>query len=229
MIILSGKNRLIRQSIFAREQGLLWPQYIERLGVALGDDGSQYCASDLKYYTDTESLAAYSEYAMTTRKFNQDGDLLWYANHGAACFGIAIDDSENIYVYGDAVNSSGVVRTTQGTTGYYNLRKYNSSGVLQWSIDTGFSARHFDSPYPRPIIYHNGYIYVGGTAFPWTDNVLVKIDASDGAIVWSACNEFNSLVRGITVDSSGNVFVAGFSGIQDRCKRFANTTQAEAL
>lgn len=179
-------------------------------GIVLGDDGSQYCASDLKYYTDTESLSAYSEYAMTTRKFNQDGDLLWYANHGAACFGIAIDDSENIYVYGDAVNSSGVVRTTPGATGYYNLRKYNSSGALQWSTDTGYSTPHLDNPYPRPIVYRSGYIYVGGTAFPYTENILVKIDASDGSIIWSACNEFNSAIRGIAVDSSGNVFIAGF-------------------
>ena len=52
---------------FGRNTSNVW-------GIALGDDGSQYCASDLKYYTDTESLSADSEYAMTTRKFNQDGD-----------------------------------------------------------------------------------------------------------------------------------------------------------
>ena len=180
------------------------------LGIALDSIGNTHTASQLQYHLDADSLAAYGEYARTTRKHNANGELIWSVTHGADCFGCAIDDSGNLYTYGDAINSGGAIRSDPSqTTGYVTTRKYDSSGTLLWSADHGYAATNAVETYSRPIVYRDGYIYTGSIAFPYDAPLLTKTNASTGSVVWRTANSYNSHIQSIAVDASGNCYVAG--------------------
>lgn len=172
-------------------------------------------------YIATDSLYDFDNNSRTTVKLDPYGNVIWYANHGAPLGGIAIDDDLNVYTYGHAVNDSfeqfdGEISGDR--TGYYTTRKYNSSGILQWSADHGYRSETgalgglLLSQY-YPIVYKNGYIYTGSSqAYSTSIYKLKKIDASDGSLIWEALNSIDDHVYAIAVDDSDNVFVVGSLG-----------------
>lgn len=180
------------------------------LGIALDVDGNTYTAAQLQYYSDANSLAAYGELALTTRKHTPNGELVWAVTHGAACFGCALDDTGNLYTYGDAINSGGAIRSSPDqTTGYVTTRKYSPAGAQLWEADHGYASPNSDENYSRPIIYRDGYLYTGSISLPYTSPLLTKTNATTGVIVWRVAEAFNSYIQGIAIDASGNCYVAG--------------------
>jgi len=134
------------------------------------------------------------------------------------------------YTYGNGVSVAGTAGTT-GTTGYYYdnvvLVKYNSSGTAQWARSV--SAGSNDSRFYSVAVDSSGNVYAagnqGGTSYNYGNGVSVA------AISNSSCNvvlvKYNSageaqLARSVSagsddsrffsvaVDSSGNVYAAGY-------------------
>ncbi|OGP73264.1 MAG: hypothetical protein A2W09_08295, partial [Deltaproteobacteria bacterium RBG_16_50_11] len=141
-----------------------------------------------------------------TTKYDPTGHMIWAKTYGTPCDDyptkIRIDSGGNVYVIG---NSFGVNCDT-------SLMKYDSSGNLIWvKNDLEYNGQGF---YNGMAIDAEGNIYLTGPFWlgsSYTNLVTEKYDPS-GKLLWT--NTYGSYATGedgygITVDESGNVYVAG--------------------
>jgi len=146
----------------------------------------------------------------------------------------AVDSSGNVYAAGyqrgNGIFTYGEGKTAQGTSDNTNvvLVKYASNGVAQWA-KTVSSEKNAGSCFTAVAVDKNGYVYAAGYqngsgTFTYSTGVfaqgnssgegvvLVKYD-SNGTALWaktiSAGND-NSHFNAVAVDSSGNVYAAGY-------------------
>ena len=162
-------------------------------------------------YVTGESWGARYDYA--TLKYNSAGQQQWVAryngpaNKGDYPSGIAIDGSGNVYVTG---------RSLATTFEDFATVKYNSVGQEQWAARYNGPANNGDSANAIAIDV-SGNVYVTGSSMgPNTgfDYATIKYNSS-GQEEWGA--RYNGpasagdFANGIAVDSSGNVYVTGFS------------------
>lgn len=89
----------------------------------------------------------------STYCLDSSGSLKWMVNHGTTVNGVCSDASSNVYTCGEKFN---------GVT----TRKYDSSGVLQWSHDYTYGYLGWANSI---VADDAGSIYVGGT---WIQNSL---------------------------------------------------------
>ena len=137
----------------------------------------------------------------TLVKYNSSGTVQWQvaitkATGQSGYEGITIDSSDNIFVTGIAVTSS-------GGTQYGIVAKYNTSGALQWKKQIGDPA----FPVLSDITVDNsGNIYTTGSGY------ILKHNTS-GDLLWqrqlSATSHTVSL-SSITIDSSDNIVAGGY-------------------
>lgn len=118
-------------------------------------------------------------------------------------YGIALDSSDNFYVFGQSTNSG----TTDG-----QLAKYNKSGVIQWQRRFGLVA---SQNYGRGVaVDSSNNIYACSRLDDATGQYLglVKYNSS-GTIQWQKklgdVPSFTAAGYKVTVDSSNNVYVTG--------------------
>lgn len=164
-------------------------------------------AGNVYFATDRDTISGHSAF-----KYHRDGKLLWSGNHGARLMGIAFDSSGNIYACGFPAN--GTEQYYSGSrTGYYTLRKWDSSGVLQWSIDgepTAVNPGNYD--YDSSIVVcPDGDIVVGSVTIsePGVIGGIRKHSAATGDLIWQWNNEavgYGLSMRYVDVDASGNVY-----------------------
>ncbi len=149
-------------------------------------------------------------------KYNGNGSICWQQQYNGAAngsdFGSAVvqDNSGNIYVTG---------ATWGGNVNGYDFvtLKYNSSGILQWSVLYNGTGSKNDIP-SRIAVDNAGNVYVTGASIGTgnalnSDYATIKYTAS-GAQVWVKRYNYINLPDipvGLVVDNSGNVFVGGTS------------------
>ena len=121
--------------------------------------------------------------------------------------GVAVDSSDNIYIAGEMGNFV--------PPGYRAmvLVKYNSSGVQQWSRTWGGINEDYGS---GVAVDSSENVYVSGGTYSFGagsgDIVLVKYNSSgvqQWSRTWGGIDE--DIGRGVAVDSSDNVFLAGIT------------------
>ena len=155
------------------------------------------------------------------RKFNSAGVEQWTRQFGTSsvdyAYGVALDSSGNVFVAGYTWGAL----PGQSTSGAYDafVRKYNSAGVEQWTRQFGTNTN--DGAYSVAVdssgnVFVSGY--TGGT-FPGQspsglDDAFMRKYDSAGVEQWT--RQFGSAnddcAYSVAVDSSGNVFVAGYTG-----------------
>lgn len=116
---------------------------------------------------------------ITTRVYDDAGNVLWTADHGDTVYAVAADADGNVYTGG--AQSSGVT-----------TRKYDSSGVVQWSVDHGGTVYGI-------AVDASGNVYtVGQSSF--SDGKTTRKYDSSGAVQWGADN--GTTARGAAVNGS---------------------------
>lgn len=158
---------------------------------------------------------------IVTIKYNPDGEKLWEARYNNpdladGAVGITVDQSGNVYVTGYG---------SRGPNGWfqYVTLKYNSNGEEVWvsRLTPSWHPTHF----PVGIgVDSNGNVYVAGysgyAASPWSaaDIVTFKYN-QEGILQWMKAYDtpvwgwiWDDWASAMTVDSDGNVYVAGTAG-----------------
>ncbi len=140
-----------------------------------------------------------SGYNYTTIKYGNNGNLLWYKNYNGAMngndisFGLHLDNSNNVYVVGNAYeNNSGYTVTTI---------KYDNSGGLIWSkvIDSLFVYKYCSG------MDNNSNIYIAGVNNEFKSRT-VKLN-SNGNINWIKNDTSSRGEPRILVATNGTSFV----------------------
>jgi hypothetical protein len=120
---------------------------------------------------------------------------------------IETDDDGNIYVSGSTAEAGGV-----GSNDDFYIVKLDPTGTILWQKRYGDSAANSGVG----IRVRGGYVYAAGRSISGSpaasDAVIMKIDASDGTLIWARQLNVSSVFElqpNIDLDSSGNVYVTG--------------------
>ena len=122
--------------------------------------------------------------------------------------GVAYDSSGNVYIAA-YTNSAGAGGNE------LLIAKYNSSGTIQWQRTLGTGTAYRNDDVGRMIaVDSSGNVYVNGTTnfTGGYDSMMIAKYNSSGTLQWQKTfGDSNTAEKGngITVDSSGNVFVCG--------------------
>jgi len=137
-----------------------------------------------------------------TVKYDSAGNFAWSQFYRAPNwtwgYGLAVDDSGNIYITGDVSSGSGHANTL--------TIKYNANGVRQW-VQTYAGPGSYDDE-PRGIaVDESGSVYVTG----WSggDCMTIKYDSA-GNEQW--VQRYPGRGSAITIDGSGDICVTGYTG-----------------
>jgi len=140
----------------------------------------------------------------TTRKYSNDGTLLWSADHGISVawlndgyrMRIAVDASGNVYTLAHGGPAGDLVAK--------NVTKYNSSGVVQWSIKIDYLLG-YTNPYGLAVD-SSGNVYVAGRI--GTDYSLIKYDSSGNQLALAVNVDSAKYGRAVAIDGAGDVILA---------------------
>jgi hypothetical protein len=166
-------------------------------------------------------------------QYNSDGTKGWEsildgetcssdADHGNA---ITVDSSNNIFVTGQTGAGTHLDCGLNGNTGFGRLdafvTKYNSTGSRQWTKQIGSNYNDFGHSITTDIsgnVYITGYTFGdinGSSGVNHSGDVITVKYNSDGDKQWSKQFSTGSTKReegaGISVDSSGNTYVVGYT------------------
>ena len=187
-------------------------------GVSVDSNGNVYVAgySDGNFDNKTNS----GDQDMFLVKFDVAGSKQWSRLFGTSdldvATGVSIDSSSNVYVVGYS-NGNFDNKTNSGSRDIL-LIKFDVAGSKQWSRLFGTSSYDMTG---GVSIDSSGNVYVVGysngnfdnkTNLGRSDMFLVKFDAA-GRKQWSRLlgTPASDWATGVSVDSSGNVYVAGHS------------------
>ena len=158
-------------------------------------------------------------------KYNSSGSRQWTVEDGtsggvALSQSIALDSSNNVYVTGATWFKGYDGNTLKGSRDFI-ITKYNSSGVHQWTVEDG--AVHGDAWGEGIVADSSGNVYVTGTTsgagidgnalIGSCDYFITKYNSS-GSRQWTVEDGTaggNTEGYGITLDSSGNIYVTGYT------------------
>ncbi|MDA0288375.1 MAG: SBBP repeat-containing protein, partial [Proteobacteria bacterium] len=207
-------------------------QWVQQLGSSglgvLGNDEGFDIATDSvgniyvtgQTYGGLDGNTSSGDFDLFVVKYNSSGVKQWTQQLGSSGtdrgYGISVDSSGNVYVTGHT--SDGL----DGNTSYGSydlfLVKFNKEGTKQWTRQLGSSSWEQGNGVTTDA---NGNVFVTGSASGSVDGnshwgsddlLVVKFD-SNGTKQWvrqfgTSANDYG---YGITSDSSGNVFVTGYT------------------
>lgn len=153
-------------------------------------------------------------------KYDSNGNQLWTKQFGTSAMDFAeyvtVDTAGNAYIVGRTWGPLG--GTYAGANDIFVV-KYDPAGTFLWSKQFGTSL----DDEPRDVKTDNsGNIYIVGGTFGslfgtnnsrFTDLFIVKYD-SNGNTLWSkqlGTSSSQDYAHGVTIDSSNNVYVVGFT------------------
>ena len=174
-------------------------------------------------------------------KYSSAGVVLWAAQIAGtgedSGYALATDSNDNVFVtgfYGSAnmtlYNANGTSSTTLQYTTSYNcfIAKYSSAGAVLWgariiagttfaegvATDTSGNVFVTGTSTGGPTVYNASGTIGASLGYSGANDIFLAKYSSTGEVLWAtriSCTA-NDLVRGITTDTSGNVFLPGGYG-----------------
>ncbi|MGD0855571.1 MAG: SBBP repeat-containing protein [Dehalococcoidia bacterium] len=199
-------------------------------GIAVDTSGYIYVAgtSDATWQGDNPPRQAFTagNQDAFAAKLNNNGALQWNTflggsdyTHGSA---IAVDSTGNIYIAGDSNASWGSPLRAYKAGNDAFAARLNNNGDLQWNTFLGGSLNDYSSSIATDT---GGNVYIAGDSeASWgsplrahntgsnPDAFAAKLNSS-GALVWNTFlgGSDGNAGNGIAVNSSGNIYVTGYS------------------
>ena len=192
------------------EWSTIWGENFDEVGrsIALDSEDNIYIVGD-SYKNDL------NDYDLIFVKFNSSGNYQWHKIWSAPYYysdylsgrGVAIDSSNNIYIYGESIERM-------------FLLKYNNSGIEEWNRSFMVFEHYYGS---KIIVDSSDKVYIlgdkDGHGYPRT-MYLLKYN-SFGSNEWSfeyfdygESALYFPYAEGIAVDSVDNVYVVGWGLIK---------------
>ena len=192
--------------------------YEEGRGVAADASGNIYIAGRTAGGLDGNTNAGDSD--MFLVKYSTSGAKLWTKQLGTTAYdegrGVATDPLGNIYVTGNTVG--GFDGNTNAGGSDIFLVKYDAYGLKKWAKEFGTPSADFGSGAATDLsgnVYVTGYTNGGldGNANSGGYDMFVVKYSTAGAKLWTRQlgtigSDFGS---GVAADTSGNVYVAGYT------------------
>lgn len=168
-------------------------------------------------YVTGKSFGNGTDYDYATIKYDGNGNRLWAVRHNGsadsidAAHSLAIDNSGNVYVTGESMNT--------GTGLDYVTIKYDLNGNHLWTALFNNAANKYDIAMDVAVndsgdVYVTGFFQLPGPAYG-SDYATIKYD-SDGNQIWAKTfsgtkKEGNDQATFIELDSLGNIYVGGYT------------------
>lgn len=216
---------------FEADSMLSWNTFLgslsfeEGLAIAVDGSGNIYVAGNSEATWGTPVSPYVGSSDVFVAKFDPNGVLQWNTFLGATsdddCSGIAVDGSGNIVVIGTSNDTWGAPLNPYTGGPEVFVAKLNTNGILQWNTFLGHDPG--GDLGGSIAVDTSEYIYVAGwSTGTWgspvnafaggQDAFAAKID-SNGVLQW---NTFMGSAEGdlaidVDVDTSGNVYVTGWS------------------
>jgi hypothetical protein len=161
----------------------------------------------------TEGGASFRGYELLLRKYASSGAVVWSRRVGAraagdlSLLGVVTDASGNALLVGSSPGSS--------TGDDWLVRKYSSGGTLRWSRRIDGTKHGDDAPVDFAVDRY-GNVVVTGTrlaASSTRDWVTIKFSPA-GKALWTSTRA--GWPRGLAVEPSGRIYLAGGWGGTDR-------------
>ncbi len=141
-------------------------------------------------------------------KYNSSGVIQWQRSLGGTAsdygYGLALDSSGGVYV-------GGMTTSIGNASNYFFLAKYDSSGTIQWQRALGSNNNDQGN---NVATDSSDNVYICGTSATSgagaEELILIKYNSS-GTQQWQRRlgGSANDVARGVTTDSSDNVYVCG--------------------
>lgn len=211
---------------------LLWHTFLggtgwdDGNGITVDDAGNVYVSGISSTSWGSSPTRAYSGgYDAFVTKLDSSGNLLWHTFLGSSnndySYSVAVDGSGNVVMTGDSSATWGSpVRAYTASSDAF-AAKLNNSGSLLWHTFLGGSGPDFGL---SVIVDNNGDVVVGGRSeATWgspiraytagSDAFAAKLNGNSGSLLWQTFLGGTGWDFGqsISVDSSGNVVMGGFS------------------
>jgi hypothetical protein len=157
-------------------------------------------------------------YDAFVRKFDSSGNVLWTQQFGTSgsdfAEAVATDSAGNVYVGGST--SGSLQGTNTGGTDAF-LRKFNSAGTVLWTQQLGTANTDVINAI---TVFGTNNVYVAGETAGSLQgsnaggyDVFVRSYDGSGNVQWTRQEGSSSYdyATGLATDSSGNLFVAGYT------------------
>jgi|694.fasta_scaffold08122_15 Ca2+-binding RTX toxin-like protein len=189
-------------------------------GITTDESGNIYVVGGTSGNLPGYSNLGVSDAFLTKYTASASGNPVWTKQFGSSSSdtanGISIDDDNNIYVtgftYGDFSGNDNL-----GVWDAF-ITKYDASGNKVWAKQFGSSTNDYATAIYTDIAgnsYITGYTFgvVSGTKTAGVSDVFVAKYDANGNQIW--IDQFGSSssdnANGVTIDSSGNVYVVGYT------------------
>jgi len=186
--------------------------------VATDSSGNIYVTGTTYWELDGNTSAGKADLFVV--KYNSSGTWQWTKQNGTDRYdearGVATDSSGNVYVTG--YTEGGLDGNTSAGNADLFVVKYNSSGSKQWTNQLGTSSTDTANGVATDS---SGNVYVAGGTYGGLDGntgsgvndlFVVKYNSS-GTKQWTKQlgTSSNDRAHGVATDSSGNVYVTGYT------------------